>query len=219
MKDGPDLENLDHFARRDPCDYDPWIDFPAVMPGRQRLPNRRASETFALECAGLNYVATVSRFTNGRVAEISLINQKSGSAADNARTRRGDHVLDRPAVWRGHRHAAARALPRRPGPGERPARCGARPRCRSGRGCGMTHLHRNCRSDNGTLARASLAEIEVEIADVLDVLDLVQSGAEECGPVWQIVEAVRGLAWAVGSLARHHEDAAMKAATNDGSAG
>jgi hypothetical protein len=37
------------------------------MSDRQRLPNRRASETFALECAGLKYTATVSRFADGRI--------------------------------------------------------------------------------------------------------------------------------------------------------
>lgn len=49
---------------------------------RQRLPNRRASETFALECAGLSYVATISRFDDGRIAEIFLSNHKAGSQSD-----------------------------------------------------------------------------------------------------------------------------------------
>jgi hypothetical protein len=53
---------------------------------RQRLPNRRASETFSLECAGLRYTATVSRFDDGRVAEVFLSNHKTNSSADvNAR--------------------------------------------------------------------------------------------------------------------------------------
>jgi hypothetical protein len=51
---------------------------------RQRLPNRRASETFALECAGLQYTATISRFNDGRVGEIFLSNYKGGSHADTA---------------------------------------------------------------------------------------------------------------------------------------
>jgi hypothetical protein len=51
---------------------------------RQQLPNRRASETFALECAGLRYVATISRFPDGRLGEIFLSNHKAGSAADTA---------------------------------------------------------------------------------------------------------------------------------------
>jgi hypothetical protein len=51
---------------------------------RQRLPNRRASETFALECAGLSYIATISRFADGRLGEIFLSNHKTNSAADTA---------------------------------------------------------------------------------------------------------------------------------------
>jgi hypothetical protein len=51
---------------------------------RQRLPQRRASETFSLECAGLKYTATVSRFDDGRIGEIFLSNHKAGSHADTA---------------------------------------------------------------------------------------------------------------------------------------
>jgi ribonucleoside-diphosphate reductase alpha chain len=51
---------------------------------RERLANRRASESFALGCDGLSYVATISRFGDGRLAEIFLTNHKSGSAADSA---------------------------------------------------------------------------------------------------------------------------------------
>jgi hypothetical protein len=52
------------------------------MSARARLPNRRASETFSLECAGLTYTATVSRFADGRIGEIFLSNHKTDSAAD-----------------------------------------------------------------------------------------------------------------------------------------
>jgi len=53
---------------------------------RERLRNRRFSETFNLECNGLHYAATISRFADGRLAEIFLANHKSGSQADaNAR--------------------------------------------------------------------------------------------------------------------------------------
>jgi hypothetical protein len=53
---------------------------------RNRLPNRRASTTFELEVGGLHYVATVSRFADGRPAEIFLSNHKINSGADvNAR--------------------------------------------------------------------------------------------------------------------------------------
>ena len=57
-----------------------------MMNARERLPNRRASENFTFECAGLTYVATMSRFADGRLGEIFLSNHKSNSAADvNAR--------------------------------------------------------------------------------------------------------------------------------------
>ena len=53
---------------------------------RERLPNRRASISFELEVAGLRYTATVSRFADGRIGELFLMNHKSNSAADtNAR--------------------------------------------------------------------------------------------------------------------------------------
>jgi hypothetical protein len=56
----------------------------ARMITRERLQNRRASETFAFECNGLNYVATISRFSDGRLAEIFLGNAKAGSHSDAA---------------------------------------------------------------------------------------------------------------------------------------
>lgn len=53
---------------------------------RERLPNRRAGETFELQVGGLRYTATIGRFPDGRVGEIFLNNHKSNSAADtNAR--------------------------------------------------------------------------------------------------------------------------------------
>lgn len=54
------------------------------MTERHRLPNRRYCETFNFECNGLHYVATVSRFPDGQLAEIFLSNHKSGSQADAA---------------------------------------------------------------------------------------------------------------------------------------
>ena len=53
------------------------------MSTRSRLPNRRPSETFALECNSLSYLATISRFQDGRLAEI-FINAKAGSDSDAA---------------------------------------------------------------------------------------------------------------------------------------
>lgn len=69
-------------------------------------------------------------------------------------------------------------------------------------------LHRN-HQDEPPLMRGSLAEIEAEIADILDVVGLIQRDVQEGGPVWQLAECVKGLAWTVGSLAEHHEDACV----------
>jgi hypothetical protein len=49
---------------------------------RERLPNRRPSETFTLECSGLSYTCTISRGREGRIAEIFLSNHRAGSQAD-----------------------------------------------------------------------------------------------------------------------------------------
>jgi hypothetical protein len=54
------------------------------MTARQRLPDRRACETFNFELNGFRYVATVSRFDDGRPAEIFLGNDKCGSTTDTA---------------------------------------------------------------------------------------------------------------------------------------
>ena len=51
---------------------------------RTRLRNRRLSETHAFECNGLRYVATISRFDDGRLAEIFISNAKAGSHSDAA---------------------------------------------------------------------------------------------------------------------------------------
>jgi hypothetical protein len=56
------------------------------MTERRRLPNRRASENFEFEVAGLRYTASVSRFPDGSIFELFLSNHKTNSAADvNAR--------------------------------------------------------------------------------------------------------------------------------------
>jgi hypothetical protein len=54
------------------------------MSERARLPNRRASTTFTFECNGLHYLATVSHFDDGRLAEIFITNAKAGSHSDSA---------------------------------------------------------------------------------------------------------------------------------------
>ena len=56
------------------------------MTDRQRLPNRRANESFSFELNGLRFTATVSRFADGRIAELFLNNHKFGNQSDtNAR--------------------------------------------------------------------------------------------------------------------------------------
>src|SRR5262249_21213264 len=57
-----------------------------LMAERTRLPYRRASLIFDLESGGLRYTASVSRFYDGRVAEVFLQDHKPGSQSDaNAR--------------------------------------------------------------------------------------------------------------------------------------
>jgi hypothetical protein len=51
---------------------------------RHRLPNRRRSETFDIQCAGLSYTVTLSRFPDGALAEVFISNGKAGSASDTA---------------------------------------------------------------------------------------------------------------------------------------
>jgi hypothetical protein len=50
------------------------------MSARERLPNRRPSETFSFELNGLRFTATVSRFPDNRVSELFVDNHKAGSA-------------------------------------------------------------------------------------------------------------------------------------------
>jgi hypothetical protein len=47
---------------------------------RERLPNRRASEVFQFRHEGHSYTASVSRFPDGRPAEVFLDTAKAGSA-------------------------------------------------------------------------------------------------------------------------------------------
>jgi ribonucleoside-diphosphate reductase alpha chain len=49
---------------------------------RERLANRRASETFGFECAALRYTATASWFADGRLGEVFLSNHRADSHAD-----------------------------------------------------------------------------------------------------------------------------------------
>jgi hypothetical protein len=51
---------------------------------RQRLPHRRASESFDFGWAGMLFTATISRFADCSLAEIFLTSRKAGSQADIA---------------------------------------------------------------------------------------------------------------------------------------
>jgi hypothetical protein len=44
------------------------------LPERRRIANRRASITFGFECNGLRYAATISRYSNGDLAETFINN-------------------------------------------------------------------------------------------------------------------------------------------------
>jgi ribonucleoside-diphosphate reductase alpha chain len=46
---------------------------------RERLPNRRHSEVFNFRADGLRFTGSVSRFNDGRIAEVFLDNHKAGS--------------------------------------------------------------------------------------------------------------------------------------------
>jgi hypothetical protein len=48
---------------------------------RERLPNRRAAETFDLEALGLKFRATIGRHPNGKLGEIFLSNHRVNSQA------------------------------------------------------------------------------------------------------------------------------------------
>jgi len=51
---------------------------------RERLPNRRAAEKINFEHDGRLWVATISRFADGRVAEIFLDSPKAGAIGELA---------------------------------------------------------------------------------------------------------------------------------------
>jgi hypothetical protein len=51
---------------------------------RRRLPTRRASETFSFAWNGMAFVATISRYPDGRLAEIFVGNGTAGSHTDAA---------------------------------------------------------------------------------------------------------------------------------------
>ena len=48
---------------------------------RECLPNRRASELFEVESLKLRFTVSMSRYSDGRLAEVFINNHKAGSAA------------------------------------------------------------------------------------------------------------------------------------------
>ena len=48
---------------------------------RERLENRRPSELFEVESLKLSFTVSVSKYSDGRLAEIFINNHKAGSAA------------------------------------------------------------------------------------------------------------------------------------------
>jgi hypothetical protein len=51
---------------------------------RERLPNRRACESLGFTQGGMDYVASIARYDDGRLAELFITNHKVGSDADAA---------------------------------------------------------------------------------------------------------------------------------------
>jgi|SRR6516162_4711118 hypothetical protein len=107
---------------------------------RERLPNRRGSETFDFEVpagtAVLHYTATVGYYANGRIGELFLNNHKSNSTADtNARDARLHFRLPSSTAPRLKTSAARSVAIHMAAP---PAR--SEPRLISG--WGMNHEHR-----------------------------------------------------------------------------
>lgn len=47
--------------------------------GRERIPNRRRSELFQFSHSGVEYTATISKFSDGRLAEIFIDHRRPNS--------------------------------------------------------------------------------------------------------------------------------------------
>ena len=54
------------------------------MNERRRLPDRREHEVLAIEHAGLKFTAGIGRFDDGRLAELFINTEKSGTSFDVA---------------------------------------------------------------------------------------------------------------------------------------
>jgi hypothetical protein len=51
---------------------------------RHRLPNRHPCESLCFPHGGMNYTASIARYSDGKLAEIFISNHKCGSDADAA---------------------------------------------------------------------------------------------------------------------------------------
>jgi hypothetical protein len=72
---------MDGRAGRDSCGVRNVEGISVNAAVRERLPNRRAAETFDVEVGGLRYRATIGRYPDGRIGEIFITNHKAGSEA------------------------------------------------------------------------------------------------------------------------------------------
>jgi len=72
------------------------------MTARERLPDRRANQSFTFELNGLRYHATISCFADGRVGEVFITNTKPSSAAESLAARSARRCIV--ATGRGARH-------------------------------------------------------------------------------------------------------------------
>jgi hypothetical protein len=68
----------------------------SAQPPRQRLPNRRISTTFVVQCDGISYTVSFSLFSSGALGEIFLSSAKAGCSADNG----ARDSAPPPAHWR-----------------------------------------------------------------------------------------------------------------------
>ena len=78
---------------------------------RERLSNRRPSESFNVECNGQDYIATVSHFPDGRLGEIFLVSSQNRQPRRHSGAGRCDRRFDRVSIWCQSRHDPVRALP------------------------------------------------------------------------------------------------------------
>ena len=75
---------------------------------RERLPNRRASETFEIEIASRKYRCSISHYADGRLAEIFLSNNRMNSDSDTAARDSSHRLFDRASIRRSGRRDPAR---------------------------------------------------------------------------------------------------------------